>query len=207
MKPPQPDAKSKLLDAALAIIRAKGYSATSVNDLCAAAGVTKGAFFHHFASKDDLGVAAAEYWSETTGDLFAHAPYHEPADPAERVLAYVDFRKTLLQGEVADFTCLAGTILQEAYATHPSVRDACDTCISDHAATVEEDIAAALRARNLDPDWSAESLALFTQAVLQGAFIMAKAKQGPDVAADCLDHLRRYLEGIFAEPGPRAKPA
>jgi TetR/AcrR family transcriptional regulator, transcriptional repressor for nem operon len=41
-----------------------------------AAGVTKGAFFHHFESKEALGVAAAAYWAETTSALFATAPYH-----------------------------------------------------------------------------------------------------------------------------------
>src|SRR5207302_7493676 len=46
------DARTRLLDAALSVIRARGYSATSVDELCAAAVFTKGAFFHHFKSKD-----------------------------------------------------------------------------------------------------------------------------------------------------------
>jgi AcrR family transcriptional regulator len=94
------DARTKLLEAALSVIRTKGYSAASVDELCAAAGVTKGAFFHHFKSKDELGVAAADYWSATTGALFAAAPYHGHPDPLDRVLAYVDFRKALLRGGV-----------------------------------------------------------------------------------------------------------
>src|ERR1700761_2057344 len=85
-------ARSRLLNAALRIIRGKGYHATSVDELCAAAGVTKGAFFHHFRSKEDLAVAAAAHWSTTTGELFAVAPYHGFADPLDRVLAYLDFR-------------------------------------------------------------------------------------------------------------------
>ena len=64
-------ARNRLLNGALRIIREKGYHATSVDELCAAAGVTKGAFFHHFKSKEDLAVAAAEHWSMTTGGLFA----------------------------------------------------------------------------------------------------------------------------------------
>src|SRR5690606_9949738 len=100
------DARSKLLDAALSVIRAKGYAATSVEELCTAAGVSKGAFFHHFKSKDELAVAAADYWSETTGALFAAAPYHDHDDPLDRVLAYVAFRKALVRGGVPDFTCL-----------------------------------------------------------------------------------------------------
>ena len=194
------DARAKLLDAALSAIRRKGFAATTLDELCAAAGVTKGAFFHHFKSKEELGVAAADHWSETTGALFAAAPYHDHADPLDRVIGYVAFRKDLLQGGVPDFTCLVGTMVQETYETAPAIRDACDRSISGHAATLEADIEAAMRDRNMSPAWTAESLALHTQAVLQGAFILAKAKGGPEIAADSIDHLLRYLKLLF-EPG------
>ena len=199
----QGDAKTKLLDAALTMIREKGYSATTVDDLCAAAGVTKGAFFHHFASKEALGIAAAEHWTAVTGPFFAAAPYHRHADPLDRVLGYIDFRRAILQGAVPEFTCLAGTMLQETYDSHPAIRDACERSISSHAATLEADIAAAMAARGIAADWTAASMALHTQAVLQGAFILAKAKGGPAVAADSGDHLRRYIEMIFATPGDK----
>lgn len=194
----KPSAKLKLLEAALALIRTKGYAATTVDELCLAAGVTKGAFFHHFKSKDALGVAAADHWSETTAAMFADAPYHDLADPLDRVLAYVAFRKTLLQGDVPDFTCLVGTMVQEIYETNPAIRDACDRSISSHAATLEADIEAAMRERGMQPDWTPKSLALHTQAVLQGAFILAKAKGGAAIAADSVDHLIRYVEMLFS---------
>ena len=191
----KPDGRSKLLDAALTIIRAKGYSATTVDRLCAAAGVTKGAFFHHFKSKDDLDVAAAEHWSQVTGALFAAAPYHGLADPLDCVLGYLDFRKSLLHGDVPEFTCLVGTMVQETYETLPMLREACDRSISGHAATLEADIQAAIDARGLSSDWTAQSLTLHIQAVLQGAFILAKGSAA--VTADSIDHLRRYLELLF----------
>lgn len=201
----KPDARSKLLEAALSVIRTKGYSATSVEELCAAAGVTKGAFFHHFKNKEELGVAAADHWSEMTGALFAQAPYHEPANPLERVLAYVDFRKALLQGGVPDFTCLVGTMVQETYETSPAIREACERSITGHAATLEADIEKAMRERNMAPDWSARSLALHTQAVIQGAFILAKATGGAELAADSIDHLRRYIENLFGTQTKQAR--
>jgi TetR/AcrR family transcriptional repressor of nem operon len=202
-----PSARDKLLTAALSVIRAKGYSATSVDDLCAAAGVTKGAFFHHFRSKDALAVAAADHWSELTGGLFASATYHSHADPLDRVLGYVDFRRALIAGELCDFTCLVGTMVQEAYDAHPDIADACGRSIFGHARTLEGDIAEAMDARGLTGiDWTAASLARHTQAVLQGAFILAKAGGGPDVAVEQVDHLKRYITLLFEarpwEPHP-----
>ncbi len=196
----QSGAKTKLLDAALSVIRAKGYSATAVDDICQTAGVTKGAFFHHFKSKEDLAVSAAGHFSAIADSLFSTAAYRGLPDPLDRLLGYVDFRKAILQGDLPDFTCLLGTMVQEAYETHPRIREACDEAISEHAAVVESDIAEAMRKYGINAEWTAKSLALYTQAVIQGAFILAKAQRGPDVAADCLDHLRRYLKMLFIEP-------
>jgi TetR/AcrR family transcriptional repressor of nem operon len=168
--------RKKLLDAALFVIRAKGYEATTVDDICESAGLSKGSFFHHFKSKEDLALAAAGYWIEGTTALFASAPYHAPADPLDRLLAYVDFRKSLLMGDLPDYTCLVGTMVQETYDTHPAIRQACETSISGHAATLVPDIEAAIRQRGICGNWTAESLALYTQATIQGAFILAKVK-------------------------------
>lgn len=189
--------KTKLLDAARTVIRAKGYTATTVDDICAAAGLTKGSFFHHFESKDDLGVAAADYWAETTGAFFRDAPYHAHADPLARVLGYIEFRKSLLRGAIAEYSCLVGTMVQETYETHAAIREACGRSISGHAATLEADIAAAMRQRAIAGDWTAESLALHTQVVIQGAFVVAKATGETKAAADALDHLRRYFVLLF----------
>ena len=190
-------AKGKILEAALSAIRTKGYAATTVDDLCEAAGVTKGAFFHHFKSKEDLAVAAADHWSEMTGALFAEAPYHEHADPLDRVLGYIELRKTLLVGELPEFTCLVGTMVQEIYDSNPAIRDACTRSITSHASKIEPDIREAIAKYGINPAWTATSLALYTQAVLQGAFILAKATGGSKAAADVVDHLRRYVELLF----------
>jgi TetR/AcrR family transcriptional regulator, transcriptional repressor for nem operon len=194
------ESKAKLLDAALNVIRAKGYAATTVDDICQGAGVTKGSFFHHFKSKDDLALSAAAFWSEMTEAFFASAAYHRSDDPLERLLGYVDFRAEILQGELPAYTCLLGTLVQETYATHPEIRAACDKGMSTHIAIITRDIEAAKQRYAPDAPWSAESVGYFIQSVLQGAFIFAKAKQSPQVARDGLAHLRRYLELIFNQP-------
>src|ERR1700734_747416 len=123
------DSKTKLLQAAIRVIRIKGYTATRIEDVCEAAGLTKGSFFHHFKSKEELALAAAEYWRVKTNEIFRNAPYNKLPDAVDRLLAYVDFRKAILQGNLPEFTCLVGTMVQEVYETHPSIRDACDKSI------------------------------------------------------------------------------
>jgi TetR/AcrR family transcriptional repressor of nem operon len=194
------DARTRLLDAALHVIRAQGYAATSVDDICRAAGLTKGAFFHHFKSKEDLAVAAAAHFSDMAVRLFGDAPYRTLADPFDRLLGYVDFRSAIIDGPIPEFTCLLGTMVQEAYDTHPAIRRACDTYLGVNIADVAKDIEAAKALYAPDATWSAESLAAHTQAVLQGAFVLAKAKGGPEIARECVAHLRRYVEQLFDRP-------
>lgn len=195
--PERGNARLRLLEAARDIIREKGFAATSVDDLCKAAAVTKGAFFHHFGSKEALGVAAAEFWAETTSTFFAGAPYHEPGDALARVLAYVAFRKAIIAGDLKEFTCLVGTMAQEVFETAPDIRDACGRSIFGHTATLEDDIERARQERGITADWSAASLARHTQAVLQGGFVLAKAGNDPDLARESLDHLERYIRHLF----------
>lgn len=191
------ESKVKLLDAALQVIRSKGYAAATIDDICSEAGVTKGSFFHHFKSKDDLALAAAAHWGTMTEGFFATAPYHQSTDPRERLLGYVDFRASILAGELPDYTCLLGTLVQETYLTHPDIRAACDRGMSTHVDILVRDIDAAKARYAPTATWSAESVGYFMQAVLQGAFIFAKAKQTSSVAHESLSHLRQYLEVLL----------
>ena len=119
---PRGEARARLIEAGRSLVRRHGFAATSVDDLCAAAGVTKGAFFHHFASKEALGVALVRDWTETTGAMFAAHPYNAAPDPLDRVFAYIDLRRSLLDMPLPEFTCVAGTTVQETYLTAPAIR-------------------------------------------------------------------------------------
>jgi TetR/AcrR family transcriptional repressor of nem operon len=194
------ETRAKLLDAARDVIRTKGYAGSTVDDICAAAGVTKGSFFHYFDSKEELGVAAIERFGAMAAALFGNAPYRSATDPRERVLGYVDFRISLLHGEIPLYTCLIGTTVQEAYASHPNLRDACDRILSEHIAELTSDVAAAKARYAPAASWDPESVGYFMQCVLQGAFIFAKVKQNAEIATASLGHLRNYLVSLLGQP-------
>jgi TetR/AcrR family transcriptional repressor of nem operon len=194
---PRGNARTALLDAALTLVRKQGWAATSVDQLCTAAGVTKGAFFHHFAAKDALGVAAAQHWSDVTGPLFAQANYHRHADPLDRIFGYLDFRAAIITGPPESFTCFAGTMVQEVFATSGAIRLACGASISSHAELLAQDFRKAITLHKPRFAVTAESLAIYTQTVMQGGFVLAKAQGDRAPLLDAIGHLKRYLQLLF----------
>jgi TetR/AcrR family transcriptional repressor of nem operon len=195
---PVAPAKTRLMAAALGLVRQRGYDSTSVDELCSQAGVTKGAFFHHFKTKEDLAVAATGFWTEVTNKVFEQADYHRFEDPLDQLVGYIDFRIQLLEGRsLPECTCFLGTMAQEKYDTSPAIRDACFVGIHTHAMDVGKIIKVAKDRHAPHASWSVESLALYTQAVIQGAFVLAKAKDDVALAADMIRHLRRYVELLF----------
>jgi len=186
-----------LLEAATELIRTNGYTSTTVDDLCERAGVSKGTFFHNFSSKEELAIAAANRWSEMTSAFFRTAPYHQHKDPFDRVLGYVRFRKEILRGDIPEFTCLVGTMIQEIYTSHPEINRACFESVFQHAEALEADIELAKKLYAPKTTWTTKSLALHTQAVLQGSFILAKASGDVKIAAESVDHLENYIQLLF----------
>jgi TetR/AcrR family transcriptional regulator, transcriptional repressor for nem operon len=199
---PARNARVKLIEAAIATVRYKGFSATSVDEICAAAGVTKGAFFHHFASKEALAVAAAGAWTDIAEQrIFTLPDWVRITDPLDRLMGHIEFRLSMLDGPAEDFTCFVGTMVQEAYNSSDPIRAACDASITAYAARLAEDIDAAIDKYGIGHGVSALDLAYYIQAVLQGAFILAKAKGSPEIARDSVAHLKRYVLMLFAKHG------
>ena len=119
-----------------------------------------------------------------TEELFAKASYHDADDPVDRLLGYVEFREQLLKGELPEYTCLLGTLLQETYATQPELRAECDAGLARHVAQLTRDVEAAKRLYLADSPGSSASLGYFIQSVLQGGFIFAKASKVPKSHAE-----------------------
>jgi TetR/AcrR family transcriptional regulator, transcriptional repressor for nem operon len=200
------DTRAKLFGATISTVAEKGYAATAVDEICTKAGVSKGAFFHYFPNKQALTVAAVNDWAEKCDAMYAAAPYRQLADPLDRLLGFLDFRKAMLRIPMAMTSCPVGTMIQEVFETHPDILRACEACISSQVASVESDIAAVMKLHSVRTHWTPKSLALHTHSVLQGIYILAKANGNVVVAEESIDHLRHYVELLFCHPDTERIP-
>jgi TetR/AcrR family transcriptional regulator, transcriptional repressor for nem operon len=199
-KVPRGEARARLIEAARGLVRHKGFAATSVDELCATAGVTKGAFFHHFPTKEALGVALVDDWTLTTGVMFASHPYNFLPDPLDRVFGYLDLRRAILGQPIAEFSCVAGTTVQEAFQTSSPIREAAERSVISGFDHVRPHLAQALAAHPV-AGVTADSLAQQFQVAVQGGIILAKAMNDAAPAREAFDHLERYLRLLFGRPG------
>lgn len=183
--------RDALLTAGSLCFRREGYVATTVDDICREAGVSKGAFFHHFASKEALAEACLVKWRTDMAALDAAAPFRSVDDPVERLMACMDFYATMFSEPDRLKSCLAGTIAQEVFDTNPALREAANRCFVGGKAMFAALVEAAVDGRDVKVD--APALARLWMGTIQGSLILFKASQDASVIQENLHHVRAYI--------------
>ncbi len=197
--------RDTLLDTATRLFRQQGYTATTVDEICSQAGATKGAFFHHFESKEAIAKECLVRWKQGVGALLAGVGALDADDPVDRVLGLLDFLIELFSDPQQIKSCLAGTTVQEVSETHPQLRDAANDCFVALKGHLQAMLDEACRSRRLKRD--TESLATLWIAAMQGAFILCKASRDESVVADSLRHVRAYIATQLEAKPPATRRA
>ena len=189
------------MDAGIGLMRVKGYNATTVDDICGAAGVTKGAFFHYFKSKEDIAKSAIESFRDGKTEEFQNASFRQLADPLARVFGRLEFIKNSVGGsERLTRGCLIGVLAQELSLTFPELRGLCRDAFSRIAEEFARDLSAAKAAYAPESNFDPSSVALFYISIFQGSAMMAKAADSNAILLEGIEHFRRYLNSLFGRP-------
>ena len=192
----------------------RGFSATSVDAVLARASVAKGGFFHHFASKNALGLALVERYAEMDerllDELIADAEAASE-DPAERVLTFLRaFELGAAELAREQPGCLFAAFVHERELGVPGVDEVIAKSMLHWRARLLAMLEAAGAAHPPSVDADLPSLADQALALFEGGFILARALDDRDVMRRQLAHLRHYvalLFGVPAEVPPRDEPA
>ena len=189
--------KEKLLKAAQQLMLAKGFPATTVDEICEAAGFTKGSFFHYFASKEHLGKEVLDRFYCSFQERIQQGAFRKKSDPLQRVYGYVDRFIEMSKNPESPSGCLLGNFTQELADTHPEIRSLCAQRFAEWAVPLKQDLDEAKTKYAPKASFDTQSLAEYLIAVLQGSQILAKAKQDKGVMEQNLQHFKRYLQSLF----------
>ena len=172
---PKPNVRKDLLSAGLATLHSKGFNAASVQDITEAAGVPKGSFYNHFASKDDLGAAVVqEYVAQ--GEAFRRVLQDMTLAPLVRLRRY--FEALAASGRYPNAPgCLLGNFSAELANQSPVIRARVSAAFVDWTATLAEVLDEARRQGALSPDNDPTALAAFVIDAWEGALLRAKVEQ------------------------------
>jgi len=189
--------RKKLLLTATDLIRRKGFVATRIDDVCEIAGVTKGAFFHHFKTKEDLAEGCLAAWAQALADRLKKAPFQKAGTPRKRALGAMDFFIRLLDDPNTVKSCPVGTTIQETSETHPLLREAAQQCFTRLKDFFKAVLDEACEARK--PRVDTASLADLWISAMQGSLILYKASGDPSVIRKTLQHTKQYIAGYLPE--------
>src|SRR5258706_14482102 len=180
-----PETKRKLVDAGVNLMRSRGFNATTVDDVCAAAGVTKGGFFHYFKHKEAHATAAVVRFHELKVKQFAEAPFRRLADALDRAFGLLDFAKEASGGPKGlTKGCLIGMFAQELSFTNPVLRIVCEERFVRIAKDFETDLAEAKALYAPRAAFAPDGLAVLYISIVQGSLMLAKASESNRVLVE-----------------------
>lgn len=186
--------RAQVLDAAMACFSEHGYHETSIDDIAAHAGLSKGAIYHHFAGKRDILIGLFEVWSEQL--LQRWEAISRESDPlealsrdAEAAFASAENLLQLSRGAVE-------LLSHAAHDDEMRVRVARLYAASrSHISALLSDAQRRGLIGEVDPDGVATAL----MAMFEGLFVMkAMDPEGIDVAAVWKHGVSAVLAGLVA---------
>lgn len=197
-----PDRKQQLIAAAVRLMLSYGYTATSVDQICEHAGVTKGAFFHYFASKEEICRAAMEAWAAHWEGIVLGAKFHEIEDPLERLAHQFTVMRVAYGSPDKVAGCMIGTVAQEMAVTNRTIGGDAESHLGRWVAWAKGLLDAAREKHPPVVDFDSESVAWFMCSVVQGSMLIARTRDDRDSVLPNVDHLQAYVFGLFGRPMP-----
>ena len=202
--------RERILDVATEISLDRGFAGASLDEVLGQSGVTKGAFYHYFESKADLGRAILDRYAtadlQTLDRLWAQAEQLS-RDPLQQLLVFVGLFANLDELATDDPGCLYATFVYERQLGVDGASAVIEASVKAWRARFRSKLeeVVELYPPRIDVDLDALSDLVFSTS--EGAYIVARATREADLVRGQLLQVRAYLELLFApDPPPASKP-
>jgi len=193
--------RNRILDSAQAMILERGYAGMSVDALISGLGLTKGAFFHHFKSKDDLAQTLIRRYADDGMQLFRDnlaRAQKLSTDPVQRLLILVGLYEEIFERLSEPYPgCLLASYIYELHQFGEDMR----TVLNEEFLLSRSELGTLIReAMRLYPpriQVDPAALADMFMSTFEGAFILSKVLNEAAITAQQLRLYRNFIEALF----------
>ncbi|MET3522274.1 TetR/AcrR family transcriptional regulator [Mesorhizobium abyssinicae] len=188
---PKPSARSKILEAGLAVMFRQGYHGAGVRDVVAEAGVAQGSFTNHFRSKEDFAAEVLDLYFSSIRKRISESLLDAGLAPRQRLLRYLDIISDRLAADGYVRGCLIGDFSLEVVQESEPLRQHLVAMYREWLQPFSDCIAEAQAAGEIDSTFTPRDLAEFLLASWEGAILRMKVERSGEP-------LRRFKDIAFA---------
>lgn len=190
--------RARLLEAAFAEIHRNGYQAASLTDILTAAGLTKGALYHHFADKQALGLAVLD---EVIGAYIQRnfiAPLAEAHSPVDALLRTLDELGRSSCDASTALGCPFNNLMQEMSGIEPAFQQRLAHWLGVWQNAFTSALQRAQKSGEIRAEVDCDAAALFIIAGMEGCMSLAKNHQSAATLRQCGGQLISYINMLKA---------
>lgn len=190
--------RQNVIGKSLQIFSVKGYYHTSISDILDATGLTKGGFYGHFASKEELWIAAYEKAVEIWKEIVFKG-VRDVADPIERIVKTIENDlRDYIGSEVFAGGCFFFNNLVELSGQSSSLSGRVLRGFEEFSRLLASWLAEADRKGMLRSGLDAKGIADFVVISINGAAALYSASRDPRILTETVRQLRSYLDALKA---------
>ncbi len=187
--------KAKILRKSGVLFNTHGYKATSISDITDATGLTKGAIYRHFRSKEDLEKETLLHLSGIMYEKLRTLIKSELRAPA-KLRAVFRYFESYVTRPVVKGGCPLMNVAIEADDAHPTLRKTATGILDTLTGSVEAILKNGIRYGQIRKDTDTQYYATVVVASLEGAIMMSKLRGNNDDIRRVVKHLDRALKKI-----------
>lgn len=190
--------REKLLDAAFCEIHRQGYQAASIAAILRDTGLTKGALYHHFPTKRDLGLAVVDEVIRGRLDDMIFRRLRESETPVQALLEVIGRQR---DPEFIRLGCPLNNLMQEMSPLDEGFKTRLNGILATWGGIVEDALRRGQAAGTVRADVDCRAAALFIVSAWEGCIGIAKSLQSPEGFGLCMAQLQGYVKGLLV-PAP-----
>ncbi len=192
--------RERIVKAAVARILRQGFASTTLDHICTDAGVTKGSFFHHFKSKEEMGLEVIRWWSNMGTQEYSKAWKNPGQNPLTQLSAMLDIMAGFTETDGSPCVCAIGMIAQEMALSHDEIRESCARELTSWTHHVARLLESAKSTSKPVQDFDSEKIAWFLNSLWQGSMLIGKTCQSPKIIRENLRIAHTMISRLFEKP-------